>query len=274
MIVKKILKLKHTKPTSILNASKAIMTTDTYPKISIKKIKIEKSAIEIVGIAKGSGMIMPNMGTMLAYIFINTYLTKLQLNKLLRNNLENTFNSISVDSDTSTSDNLFLFSTENKKIKINNKNFKVLNKSLFDLMKDLSLKIIKDGEGLSKLIKVNVEKSKSKKQAKNIGFSIANSPLVKTAIAGADANWGRIIMAIGKSGEKINQNKIKIYFGKNLLCTNGSIYSKINIKKINQYMKNEIIEIRVVLQNGKFNHTIYGNDLTYKYIKINADYRS
>ena len=274
LIVKEILKLRHTKPTSILNASKAIMTTDTYPKISIKKIKIEKSAIEIVGIAKGSGMIMPNMGTMLAYIFINTYLTKPQLNKLLRNNLENTFNSISVDSDTSTSDNLFLFSTENKKIKINNKNFKVLNKSLFDLMKDLSLKIIKDGEGLSKLIKVDVEKSKSKKQAKNIGFSIANSPLVKTAIAGADANWGRIIMAIGKSGEKINQNKIKIYFGKNLLCKNGSIYSKINTKKINQYMKNEIIEIRVILQNGKFNHTIYGNDLTYKYIKINADYRS
>ena len=141
-------------------------------------------------------------------------------------------------------------------------------------MHDLSLQVIKDGEGISKLIRVNVLNARSKNQAKKISFSIANSPLVKTAIAGEDANWGRIIMAIGKTEESINQNKIKIFFGNNIVCENGSISKKINIRKLNQYMKNSTIDINVKLNIGKFNHTVYGNDLTFEYLKINADYRS
>ena len=139
---------------------------------------------------------------------------------------------------------------------------------------NLSLQVIKDGEGVSKLIRVNVLNARSKNQAKKIAFSIANSPLVKTAVAGEDANWGRVIMAIGKTEENINQNKIKVLFGNNVVCENGSISKKINIRKLNNYMKNKTIEINVKLNLGKFFHTVHGNDLTLEYLKINADYRS
>ena len=275
LIINKMKKINQSKSTSLLNAAKSIMTTDTYPKISVNNVKIENKNIKIFGIAKGSGMIKPNMGTMLAYIFIDLSLSKKVLKQLIYANAENTFNSISVDSDTSTSDTLVLFSISNKKINIKkNKNFKNLNLAIYKVMRDLSLQVIKDGEGLSKLIKVNILKCKSKKQAKEIGFSIVDSPLVKTAIAGQDANWGRIIAAIGKSEQQINQNKIKIYFGKNLVCEKGSIYKNINKGKLNQYMKNKTIELFIYLNNGKQNLTVYGNDLTYEYVRINAHYRS
>ena len=274
-IIKNIAKIYKTKNTSLLNAAKSIMTTDTYPKISIQNVKIDNIKFKIYGIAKGSGMIKPNMGTMLAYIFIEISVSKKILERLLKYNLDNTFNAISVDSDTSTSDTLVLFSLNKKKVNLlKNKNLLVLNKAIYKIMHDLSLKVIQDGEGLSKLIKVNVQKSKSKNQAKNIAFSIVDSPLVKTAIAGEDANWGRVIMAIGKSKERIEQNNLKIFFGKNLVCENGKKSKKLNLAKLNRYMKNNTIEITILIQNGKFNHTVYGNDLTYKYIKINADYRS
>ncbi len=274
-IITQISKINKHKTSKILDAAKAIMTTDTYPKTSVKKIKIDNVNFKIYGIAKGSGMIHPNMGTMLVYIFIEASISKNLLKRLLLENLDNTFNAISTDSDTSTSDTLALFSLNEKKINFKkNNNYIILKNSLGNLMHDLSLKVVKDGEGLSKLIKVNIMQSKSMKQAKNIGFSIVNSPLVKTAISGEDANWGRIIMAIGKSNEKINQNKIKVFFGKNLVCKNGSIYNKINLHKLNKYMKRKIIEIFIFLENGKINHTVYGNDLTNEYIRINADYRS
>ena len=141
-------------------------------------------------------------------------------------------------------------------------------------MNDLAQQVIRDGEGLSKLIEVTVNKAKNKNQAKNIAFSIVNSPLVKTAITGEDANWGRVIMAIGKSYEKINQNKIIIAFGNNIVCKNGSIYNKINYKKIDKYMKNQIIKITINLNLGKYSRTVYGNDLTHEYVRINGDYRS
>ena len=274
-IIKNIAKIYKTKNTSLLNAAKSIMTTDTYPKISIQNVKIDNIKFKIYGIAKGSGMIKPNMGTMLAYIFIEISVSKKILERLLKYNLDNTFNAISVDSDTSTSDTLVLFSLNKKKVNLlKNKNLLVLNKAIYKIMHDLSLKVIQDGEGLSKLIKVNVQKSKSKNQAKNIAFSIANSPLVKTAVAGEDANWGRVIMAIGKTEENINQNKIKVLFGNNVVCENGSISKKINIRKLNNYMKNKTIEINVILNLGKYFHTVHGNDLTFEYLKINADYRS
>ncbi len=274
MIINQVSKINQKSCGSLLEAAKAIMTTDTYPKVSTKTIKIKNNSFKIYGIAKGSGMINPKMGTMLVYIFIEAKLSKKLLTKLLRENIDDTFNSISTDGDTSTSDTLALFSLNIKKINFNFKNFQILNNKVLDIMKDLSLQVVKDGEGISKLVKLNIYKSRSKKQAIKVGFSIVNSPLVKTAISGEDANWGRIIAAIGKSQENIDQDKIKIFFGKNLVCYNGSINKKINLKKLDQYMKKNIIEISVFLNSGKINHTVYGNDLTYEYIRINSDYRS
>ena len=274
-IINQIKKINYKKNSTIIDAAKTIMTTDTYPKILVKKLTIDGKSFKIYAIAKGSGMIMPNMGTMLVYIFIEAEIQITVLRKLIKNNIDDTFNSISVDSDTSTSDTLFLFSLNQTKINLNNsKNIKILNSSIFNLMKDLSLQVVKDGEGISKLITVNVLKCKTKQQGKNIGFSIVNSPLVKTAIAGKDANWGRIIMAIGKSGENIFQNKIKIYFGNYLVCKNGSIYKNINLVQLNKYMKKKVIELNIHVNTGNRKCTVYGNDLTYKYVKINADYRS
>ncbi len=274
IIINKFNKLNSKNKNSLLESAKAIMTTDTYPKISIKNINLDNQSFKIYGIAKGSGMIQPNMGTMLAYIFIECEVSKQLMLRLLKNNLDNTFNSITVDSDTSTSDTLMMFSVGNKNININKKNFQILNCKIYELMHDLSLQVIKDGEGVSKLLRVNILNARSKNQAKKIGLSIANSPLVKTALAGEDANWGRVIMAIGKTEENIIQNKIKVLFGKNIVCENGSISKKINIRKLNHYMKNKIIDINVKLNLGKCQHTVYGNDLTLEYLKINADYRS
>ena len=275
LIINQIKKINFSKDKDLLSAAKAIMTTDTYPKICIKTVHINNYKFKIYGIAKGSGMIKPNMATMLVYIFVEAKLPKMILKKIIKNNIENTFNSITVDSDTSTSDTLIVFSLNKYEINFKNKNnLEKLNSSICELMNDLSQKVIRDGEGISKLLKVEVFNAKSKKQAKKIGFSIAESPLVKTAITGQDANWGRVIMAIGKSQEKIIQNKIKIYFGKILVCEKGSINKKINITKLDNYMKNDIINIKIDLQIGNKNHTVYGNDLSVEYIKINTDYRS
>ncbi len=275
LITNAISKINNQKPVKLIEAAKAIMTTDTYPKVVIKNIKINQTYFKIYGIAKGSGMIHPNMATMLVYIFIDAIVPKRILKKLVKNNLENTFNSISNDSDTSTSDTMILFSLKKTKIDFNiKKNFKVLNTGLFAVMRDLAIKVVKDGEGLSKLLIVHVAKSRSQKQAKKIAFSIINSPLVKTAVSGEDANWGRVIAAIGKSQEKINQNKIQLYFGKYLICKNGMAYNKLNLSKVNNYMKSNTIEISVNLNIGKEKFTAYGNDLTHEYIRINAEYRS
>ena len=275
LIIKSINKINKMQTTDLVGAAEAIMTTDTFPKTCIKKVEIENEKIKIYGFAKGSGMIQPNMGTMLVYMFIEGLINKFQLKKLIHNNIEDSFHSISVDSDTSTSDTLMLFSISNKKINLKSKkNFNLISKGLFDVMQNLAYQVIKDGEGLSKIIKINVKNAKTSIQAKKIAFSIVNSPLVKTAIAGEDANWGRIIMAIGKSYEKINQNLIKIKFGDIIVCSNGHVQKKINYKKLNNYMKKKIIEIQVDLGLGPYSKTVIGNDLTYKYIKINAEYRS
>ena len=274
IIINKFEKINPKSKNSLLKSAKAIMTTDTFPKVSIKNINLENKSFKIYGVAKGSGMIQPNMGTMLVYIFIECEVSKKLMSRLLKNNLDNTFNSITVDSDTSTSDTLMMFSLGKKNINLNKKNLKILNNKIYELMYDLSLQVIKDGEGISKLIRVNVLNAKTKNQAKKIAFSIANSPLVKTAVAGEDANWGRVIMAIGKTEENIKQNKIQVSFGNNIVCENGSMSKKINILKLNQYMKNNTIKINVKLNLGKFSHTVYGNDLTLEYLKINASYRS
>ncbi|MBI04558.1 MAG: bifunctional ornithine acetyltransferase/N-acetylglutamate synthase [Pelagibacteraceae bacterium] len=275
LIIDCIKKIKKTNNTDLVCAVKAITTTDTYLKTSIVKVKINNKNFRIYGMAKGSGMIQPNMGTMLAYIFIECNLNKKNLNQLIKKNLEDTFNSISVDSDTSTSDTLMLFSSSKIKINIRDKkNFNKISEGIFKVMKDLSLQVIKDGEGLSKLININIIGAKNKYQAKKIAFSIVNSPLVKTSISGEDANWGRVIMAIGKTNEKIKQEKIKIYYGKYLVCSDGGPYRKCKIQKLNKYMKNKNIKITVDLGIGECSRSVIGNDLNYEYIRINADYRS
>ena len=275
-IIKIFPNISKSQPQNLLSASKAIMTTDTYPKNIVKKVKINSKIIKIFGIAKGSGMIFPNMGTMLSYIFIEANLSKNILKKMLHANLDSSFNSISVDSDTSTSDTLMLFSLSNQNQKMI-KSLNIINKisnALKEVMSDLALQIISDGEGISKLIEVKVNGAKTYKQATAVSFSIANSPLVKTAIAGEDANWGRVIMAIGKADSQIEQNKIKLMFGNHLVADKGHKYEKINLKKLDTYMLNKHIKIKVNLGLGKFQRTVYSSDLTHEYIRINADYRS
>lgn len=260
----------------MLNAAKSIMTTDTYPKTSLKTIKIASKEIRIFGFAKGSGMIFPNMGTMLAYVFVEANISKKNLKTILKSNLIHSFNSISVDGDTSTNDTLMLFSLSDKKQNQINKSNKIqlISFAIREVMRDLSMQVVCDGEGISKLMQINIMNAKTYSQASNIAFAIANSQLVKTAIAGEDANWGRIIMAIGKTNEKINQNKIKLSFGKLKVAINGKMHTKINIKKLNKYMKEKKIEINVDLDIGRFDRTVFASDLTHEYIRINAEYRS
>ncbi len=261
-----------------MKAALGIMTTDTQPKMAMEECSIGNASIKIYGIAKGSGMIYPNMGTTLGYIFTDADLSNEILKKLLKKNIDNTFNAISCDGDTSTNDMISIFSTgKARHSKINNitdtkiKDFdEALNKVLLNLAK----RVVADGEGASKFITVNVKNSKLEKESKNIAFSIANSPLVKTAIAGEDPNWGRIIMAIGKSGATINLNKLSIKFGDLNVVYKGRLYHNYNEDEVSDYMKNPNIEITVDVASGTKNFTVYTMDLTQKYIQINADYRS
>ena len=261
---------------SVNEAAKAIMTTDTFPKVEVKKFRYKSDQITIYGFAKGSGMIAPNMGTMLAYIFIEAPLKKKDLKNMLMKHIDSTFNSISVDGDTSTSDTIMLFSTglKNPKIIMNNNLLNKISARVNDIMLSLSKQIVSDGEGISKLIEVTVSNAINKTQASNVAFSIAESTLVKTAIAGEDANWGRVVMAIGKADKHIDQNKIIIKFGNSVVAKKGEKYQKIDLRKLNHYMKNKIVKINVNLGIGKHTKRVWSSDLTHRYININADYRS
>ena len=261
-----------------VKAATAIKTTDTFTKVSKRVCKIDDAEIEIVGIAKGSGMIAPNMSTMLSFIFTNANISSNTLQKLIVSSNEMSFNSITVDSDTSTSDTVLLAATKTAKHKpINNFNdtrLKEFKENLFSLMLELAKLIIKDGEGASKFITIKVTGAKSKKSAKIIAFSIANSPLVKTAIAGEDANWGRIIMAIGKSGQQANRDKIKIFIGDEQVTQNGMVYENYSELRATEHLKQDNIFLEIDVGVGKSNSAVYTCDLTHKYIDINADYRS
>jgi len=259
-------------------AASAIMTTDTRPKVAYEEAKIGNKVIKISGIAKGSGMIAPNMATMLSFIFTDADIPSIYLKAILKKTITTTFNSITVDSDTSTNDMVVIFATGKAK---NSKIYNVLDpklqefeKALHRLMLNLAKQVVVDGEGAKKFITVNVQGAKSTSMAKNIAFSIANSPLVKTAIAGEDPNWGRVIMAIGKSGEVININKIQIKFGKYLVTDQGRVSKEYNESDIKEYMKWDSILIDVNLNIGNANYTVYTCDLTHDYIDINADYRN
>ncbi len=261
-----------------IKGAQAIMTTDTFPKYSSYSYSYDGSNIYITGISKGSGMIAPNTATMLSFISSNINISKKILQNLLEELSEETFNSISVDSDTSTSDTVILSSTrksENITIKNkNNKHYTKFKEALRKVLKDLALQIVRDGEGASKFITVKVKGKKSKKDLKIIAFSIANSPLVKTAIAAEDANWGRIIMAIGKTNLRVNLEKLKISIGDNLITSNGERYDRYDENKVSKYMKNDEIEIFVDLGSENNEVTVWTCDLTHKYIDINGNYRS
>ena len=261
-----------------MKAALGIMTTDTQPKMAMEECLIGKTTIKIYGIAKGSGMIHPNMATTLGYVFTDADLSNDILNKLLKKNVESTFNAISCDGDTSTNDMITIFSTcKAKHVKINNsseKKLKSFDEALKNVLLNLAKRVVADGEGASKFITIKISKSKSEQEAKNIAFSIANSPLVKTAIAGEDPNWGRIIMAIGKSGSEINLKKLSVKFGEIYIIQSGKISNNYNEKETADYMKNSNIEINVNVASGNKNFTAYTMDLTKKYIEINSDYRS
>ena len=274
-----IKKIKYTQNKLIwLKAALGIMTTDLKPKLAMEECKIGNEKVKIYGIAKGSGMIFPNMATTLGYIFTDADLSNVVLSKLLKKNIDTTFNAITCDGDTSTNDMVSIFSTgkvKNSTIKnINDKKIKLFDQALHSVLLNLSKRIVVDGEGATKFITVNVIKSKNEKDAKKIAFSIANSNLVKTAIAGEDPNWGRVIMAIGKSGVNINLDKLSINFGNIKIIEKGKIFKDYNESEVANYMKDKAIDISIDLNSGTKNFTAYTMDLTKKYIEINADYRS
>jgi len=262
-----------------MKAALGIMTTDLKPKLAMEECNIGNKKIKIYGIAKGSGMIFPNMATTLGYIFTDADLSNDILNKLLKKNVETTFNAISCDGDTSTNDMVSIFSTgkiKNVNIKnITDKKIKNFDVALHSVLLNLAKRIVADGEGASKFITINVMKSKTEDDAKKIAFSIANSPLVKTAIAGNDPNWGRIIMAIGKTGIDIEINKLSVKLGPIKVIEKGQLSKAYIEAEALAYMKEEKkIDIVVELNLGKKNFTAYTMDLTKRYIEINADYRS
>jgi glutamate N-acetyltransferase/amino-acid N-acetyltransferase len=261
-----------------MKAALGIMTTDTQPKMAMEECYIGKTLVKIYGIAKGSGMIHPNLATTLGYVFTDANLSNDILKKLLNKNIESTFNAISCDGDTSTNDMVSIFSTaranHKKIISINDKILKNFDQSLNKILLSLAKRVVADGEGASKFISINVNNAKTDTDAKKIAFSIANSPLVKTAIAGEDPNWGRVIMAIGKSQATLKINSLAILFGKISIVKNGKIDPDYSEAKTAEYMKNTNIEINVKIGTGNKSFTAYTMDLTKKYIEINADYRS
>ena len=260
-----------------LKVASAIMTTDTRPKVAYAEIKLGDKIVKIAGIAKGSGMIAPNLATMFSFIFTNADISSVVLKKYLNKVLTNTFNAITIDSDTSTNDMVAIFATK----KIKNKKLNIISsrealkfeKALRNVCLELSKQIVVDGEGAKKFITVKIINSETVERAKNIAFSIANSPLVKTAIAGEDPNWGRILMGMGKSGEKIDPKKIIIKLGEFIVAENGKISINYNEEKLQEYMKWDSIHIEVDLKQGHSQYECYTCDFTHDYIDINAHYR-
>jgi len=259
-------------------AASAIMTTDTKPKLAYEECEIGNKKVKISAIAKGSGMIAPNMATMLAFIFTNANIPSAILKSLLAKNVGTTFNAITVDGDTSTNDMVGIFSTgEAKNSKIYNvldPKLKEFEKSLHKVMLNLSKQIVADGEGAKKFLTINVVSARTAQSARKIAFSVANSPLIKTAMAGEDPNWGRVIMAIGKSEEDISIDKLTIKFGEFSIVENGQKVENYNEDLVKEYMKWDAIDINIILNTGRFNFTVYTCDFTHDYIDINSDYRN
>ncbi len=267
-------------PDNWLEAAKAIMTTDTFPKLATRSIQFGEQTIVINGIAKGAGMIAPDMATMLSFVVTDAPIESHILQELLSDKVQATFNSITVDSDTSTSDSLLLFATGKAKGNaktLSDKNdvrYQQFAQALYEVLHELSLQVVTDGEGAHHLIEVKVEGATNDNAAKIIARSIANSPLVKTAVAGEDANWGRVVMAVGKAGVEADRDKLSIWFGPHRLAVGGERDSNYNEEEASRYMKGQHIVIKVDIGLGNGSAMIWSCDLTKEYVEINGDYRS
>ena len=268
-------------PGDWMNAAKAIMTTDTFPKVATATVKLGKAKVTINGMAKGAGMIMPDMATMLSFVFTDAPLSSSVLQALLKSGVEDTFNALTIDSDTSTSDTLLAFATGTaaahgapKISRASDPRLKAFTKAFRAVLANLSEQVARDGEGARKLVEVIVEGATTKTSARKIAMSIANSPLVKTAIAGEDANWGRVVMAVGKAGEPANRDKLSISFNGIRVAKSGARDPSYNEAEVSEVMKNPKIQIKVTLGLGKGRDRVLTCDLTKEYVAINGDYRS
>jgi len=262
-------------------AARAIMTTDTYPKLATRTTEIGGVEVTINGFCKGAGMIAPDMATMLCFIFTDAAVGSEALQSLLSEHVQSTFNSMTVDGDTSTSDTCLLFATgaaeargQSPIRKAGGKKLKAFSDALHDLMRDLAIQVAKDGEGISKFVTFEVEGAESWKAARTIALSCANSPILKTAIAGEDPNWGRVVMAVGKSGEAADRDKLTIWFGEHCVAREGERAAEYDEKTVAAYMKNSEIVIRIDVGTGRSGARVWTCDLTHDYVSINADYRS
>ena len=261
------------------DSARAIMTTDTFPKGAWRQADIDGERVTIGGIAKGSGMIAPNMATMLTFLFTDARLPVRVLNSLLRPAVARSFNSITVDGDTSTSDSCLLFATgagarHRAVTRAGDKRLDNFRGVLQELMIDLAQQVVRDGEGASKFITISVRSATSEAAARRVALVVANSPLVKTAIAGEDPNWGRLVMAIGRSGERVRAEKMVIDIGGHIVARGGKRATQYSEKTVARHMKGEEINITIDLAVGAGAATVWTCDLTHEYIKINADYRS
>ncbi|WP_102106518.1 bifunctional glutamate N-acetyltransferase/amino-acid acetyltransferase ArgJ [Oceaniglobus roseus] len=265
-------------PDAISDAAAAIMTTDTFPKGAMATVDLGGTPVKIAGIAKGSGMIAPDMATMLVYIFTDAAISQDTLQKMVSRANESTFNCITVDSDTSTSDSLLVAATGkagNAPVsRLNTKEAKAFEAALHGVMLDLAHQVVKDGEGATKFVAVKVTGADTAQDARKVAMAIANSPLVKTALAGEDPNWGRIVMAVGKSGAKADRDLLSIWFGDSLVAEKGWVAPSYSEAVGADYMKRQELEIGVDLGLGTGAATVWTCDLTHQYITINADYRS
>ncbi len=273
--------VKAARPGFWQEAASAIMTTDTYPKVATATVQIDGVDVTINGIAKGAGMIAPDMATMLSFIATDAPIAAPVLQALLSGGVGKTFNAITVDSDTSTSDTLLLFATGAAEKRgaprieaVKDPRLAAFKRGLGKVLKSLALQVVRDGEGARKQVEVTVTGAKSSRSARRIALSIANSPLVKTAVAGEDANWGRVVMAVGKAGEPADRDLLSIWFGDNRLAHQGERDASYSEEATSAYMKQDEIRIRADLGIGRGKATVWTCDLTKEYVAINGDYRS
>ncbi|MFG1480192.1 bifunctional glutamate N-acetyltransferase/amino-acid acetyltransferase ArgJ [Xanthobacter sp. V4C-4] len=264
-----------------LDAARAIMTTDTFPKLATAQVLLDDVPVTINGIAKGAGMIAPDMATMLSFVFTDAPIAADVLQKLLSKGVKDSFNAVTIDGDTSTSDTLLLFATGVAEARgaprikdIDDPRLKAFRRALFELLGDLAEQVARDGEGARKLLRVHVQGAVSKKSARRIAMSIANSPLVKTAVAGEDANWGRVVMAVGKAGEPADRDLLSIAFGDIRVAFEGARDPGYDEAVVSAYMKNAVIDLTVDLGLGRGADRVLTCDLTKEYVAINGDYRS
>ena len=262
-------------------AARAIMTTDTYPKLAERRVTLGGHEVRIAGFCKGAGMIAPDMATMLGFVFTDAAIDQRLLQRLVSALADQTFNSITVDSDTSTSDTVLVFATGKAAdagapaiLDMADANCGAFAAGLRAVMHDLALQVVRDGEGLTKFVTVHVWGAEDDRAAKRIAFSVANSPILKTAIAGCDPNWGRVVMAVGKAGEMADRDKLSIWFGPHLVARDGERAEGYDEKTVAQYMTGAEITLRIDVGVGGGQATVWTCDLTHDYVSINADYRS